>query len=131
MDTIDETDLKILRILQDNSKTTTREIAEILNLSPSPVYERTRKLESKGYIKKYVAILDKKLIQRPITVICMVSLRYHDEGFIDKLFTMIAKGRIDSKVKKMMKDDPKLATAIKKSNDANKELKDILRKINN
>ncbi|MDA9157506.1 Lrp/AsnC family transcriptional regulator, partial [Flavobacteriaceae bacterium] len=43
-----------------------------------------RKLESKGYIKKYVAILDKKLIQRPITVICMVSLRYHDEGFIDK-----------------------------------------------
>ena len=56
MDTIDETDLKILRILQDNSKTTTREIAEILNLSPSPVYERTRKLESKGYIKKYVAI---------------------------------------------------------------------------
>ena len=84
MDTIDETDLKILRILQDNSKTTTREIAEILNLSPSPVYERTRKLESKGYIKKYVAILDKKLIQRPITVICMVSLRYHDEGFIDK-----------------------------------------------
>ena len=84
MDTIDEMDLKILRILQDNSKTTTREIAEILNLSPSPVYERTRKLESKGYIKKYVAILDKKLIQRPITVICMVSLRYHDEGFIDK-----------------------------------------------
>ena len=52
-----------------------------------------------------------------------------DEGFIDKLFTMIAKGRIDSKVKKMMKDDPKLATAIKKSNDANKELKDILRKM--
>lgn len=51
-----------------------------------------------------------------------------EEGFIDKLFNMIAKGRIDSKVKKMMKDDPKLAKAIKKSNDANKELKDILRK---
>jgi Lrp/AsnC family transcriptional regulator, leucine-responsive regulatory protein len=84
METIDETDLRILRILQENSKITTKEIAELLNLSPSPVYERTRKLEKKGYIKKYVAIIDKKLIRRPVTVICMVSLRYHNEGFIDK-----------------------------------------------
>ena len=60
------------------------EIAEILNLTASPIYERIRKLEKKGYIKKYVAILDKKLIQRPVTAICMVSLRYHNEGFIDK-----------------------------------------------
>ena len=66
MEIIDQIDLKILRILQENSKITTKEIAEILNLSPSPVYERTRKLEKKGYIKKYVAILDKKLIQRPL-----------------------------------------------------------------
>ena len=52
-----------------------------------------------------------------------------EEGFIDKFFSIIAKGRIDSKVKKMIKDDPELAKAVKKSNDANKELKDILRKI--
>jgi len=51
-----------------------------------------------------------------------------EEGFIDKLFSMIAKGRIDSKVKKMMKDDPGLAKSIKKSNDASKELQDYLRK---
>ena len=89
MEIIDQIDLKILRILQENSKITTKEIAEILNLSTSPVYERTRKLEQKGYIKKYVAILDKKLIQRPVTVICMVSLRYHDEGFIDKFENQI------------------------------------------
>lgn len=50
-----------------------------------------------------------------------------DEGFIDKLFTMIAKGRIDSKVTKMMKSDPELAKSIKKSNDANKKLKDYLK----
>ena len=35
------------------------------------------------------SILDKKLIQRPVTVICMVSLRYHDEGFIDKFENQI------------------------------------------
>lgn len=83
VETLDDIDLKILRILQKDSKKTTKEIADIINLSASPVYERTRKLEKKGYIKKYVALLDKKLVRRPVTAICMVSLRYHNEGFID------------------------------------------------
>ncbi|CAL2078597.1 AsnC family transcriptional regulator [Tenacibaculum sp. 190524A02b] len=84
MDRIDEVDLKILRILQKNSKTTNKEIANKLNLTPSPIHERIKRLENKGYIKKHVAILDKVLLNKPITAICMVSLRYHDEGFIDK-----------------------------------------------
>ena len=84
MEKLDDIDLKILRILQKDSKKTTKEVAEMLNLSASPVYERTRRLEKKGYIKKYVALLDKKLINKPITAICMVSLRYHNEGFIEK-----------------------------------------------
>jgi DNA-binding Lrp family transcriptional regulator len=81
---LDEIDLKILRILQNNSNKTTKEVAEMLNLTASPVYERIKKLENKKYIKKYVALIDKKLINRPVTAICMVSLRYHNEGFIDK-----------------------------------------------
>lgn len=84
MEKLDEIDLKILRILQKNSNRTTKEVAELINLTASPVYERIKRLEKCGYIKKYVAILDKKLINIPITAICMVSLRYHDEGFIDK-----------------------------------------------
>ena len=81
---IDGTDLKILRILQKDTKKTTKEIADILNLTSSPVYERIKRLEKQKFIKKYVAILDKKKLSVPITVICMVSLRYHNEGFIDK-----------------------------------------------
>jgi DNA-binding Lrp family transcriptional regulator len=81
---IDGTDLKILRILQKDAKKTTKEIADILNLTSSPVYERIKRLEKQKFIKKYVAILDKKKLSVPITVICMVSLRYHNEGFIDK-----------------------------------------------
>lgn len=83
MEKLDEIDLKILRILQKDSKKTTKEIADNLNLTSSPVYERIRRLENKGYIKKYAAILNKKLINQPVTAICMVSLRYHNEGFID------------------------------------------------
>jgi Lrp/AsnC family leucine-responsive transcriptional regulator len=84
MEKLDEIDLKILRILQIDSKKTTKDIADLLNLTASPVYERIKRLEKKGYIKKYVALLNKKLINKPITAICMVSLRYHNEGFIDK-----------------------------------------------
>lgn len=84
MEKLDEIDLNILRILQKDSKKTTKEIAEILNLSPSPIYERTRRLEKRGFIQKYVALLDRKKLNIPVTAICMVSLRYHNEGFIDK-----------------------------------------------
>ncbi len=84
MDQLDQTDITILRILQEDSKKTAKEIAHILNLTPSPVYERIRRLEKQGFIKKYVAILDKKLIDRSVTTICQVSMRYHNEAFIEK-----------------------------------------------
>ncbi|WP_378182371.1 Lrp/AsnC family transcriptional regulator [Aquimarina sp. SS2-1] len=84
MEQLDQTDITILRILQKDSKKTAKEIAKILNLTPSPVYERVRRLEKQGFIKKYVAILDKKLINKSITTICQVSMRYHNEAFIEK-----------------------------------------------
>ncbi len=84
MEQLDQTDIMILRILQKDAKKTTKEIAKTLNLTASPIYERIRRLEKQGFIKKYVAILDKKLIDQSITSICQVSLRHHDEGFIEK-----------------------------------------------
>ena len=83
MKPLDPTDLMILRILQKDGKKTTKEIAKSLNLTISPVYERIRRLEKDGYIKNYVAILDKDLIGRSITTICQVSMRYHNEDFIE------------------------------------------------
>lgn len=84
MEHLDKTDITILRILQKDSKKTAKEIAKILNLTTSPVYDRIRRLEKQGFIKKYVAILDKKLIDRSVTTICQVSMRYHNEAFIEK-----------------------------------------------
>lgn len=84
MEDLDEIDITILRILQKDAKKTTKEIAQLLNLTSSPVYERIRRLEKKGFIQKYVAILDKKLINRSVTTICQVSMRYHNEAFIEK-----------------------------------------------
>lgn len=84
LEQLDETDLIILRILQKNAKKTAKEIAQNLNLTISPVYERIRRLEKQGYIKKYVAMLEKKLIDLSVTTFCQVSMRYHEETFIEK-----------------------------------------------
>ena len=55
---LDDLDLKILQILQENSKQTYTEIGHLLGVAHSTVYDRIRKLEKHGIIKRYVAIVD-------------------------------------------------------------------------
>src|SRR3954452_10118187 len=50
---IDETDLKILTILQQNARTSNAEIARQIEMAPSAVLERIRRLESRGVIQGY------------------------------------------------------------------------------
>ena len=57
-DTLDKTDINILRALQENGRLTIKELAQKVNLSSTPVFERQRRLEGRGYIKKYMAVLD-------------------------------------------------------------------------
>lgn len=91
MEELDEIDKKILRVLQKDAKVTAKELAASLNLTVSPVYERIRRLESLGFIKKYVAILDKNLLNKSVTSICQVSMRYHNEAFIENFEQEIQK----------------------------------------
>ena len=71
--TLDATDIKILRILQEDSNLTTKELAAKVSLSPTPVFERVKQLEKKGYIKKYMAVLDPTKI-KSISVFCNIRL---------------------------------------------------------
>lgn len=75
MDTLDKKDLQILRIMQKNSKLTTKELAAQVNLSTTPVFERLKRLESEGYIKKYIAVLDAEKLNCGFVVFCSVKLR--------------------------------------------------------
>ena len=75
MEILDKTDLQILRVLQNNSRLTTKELAAKVNLSPTPVFERVKRLEANGYIKKYVAVLDPTKLNRGFVVFCSVKLR--------------------------------------------------------
>lgn len=59
--TLDEVDLRILRMLQQNARTTNSEIARQLGMVPSAILERIRKLEAKGVLTGYEARLDPKV----------------------------------------------------------------------
>lgn len=85
MNDIDEIDLKLLRILQNNSNLTVKHISGMVNLSPSPVFERIKKLEQNGYIKKYQAVLDAEKLNRGFTVFCSIKLKQHDRTIGHKL----------------------------------------------
>lgn len=75
METLDDVDLKILRTLQKNAKLTTKELADAVHLTPTPVFERQKRLERRGYIKKYVAILDAEKLNKGLLVFCKVKLK--------------------------------------------------------
>ena len=72
---LDSVDLQILRALQENARLTTKELAARVNLSTTPVFERMKRLEKAGFIKKYVAVLDAEKLGRGFTVFCSVKLK--------------------------------------------------------
>jgi len=83
METLDEIDLQILRTLQKNAKLTTKELAEAVHLTPTPVFERQKRLERHGYIKKYVAVLDAEKLDRGLLVFCKVKLKQINHEIAD------------------------------------------------
>ncbi len=84
---LDSTDINILRAMQQNARLTTKELAQIVHLSTTPVFERLKRLERQGYIKKYVALLDANKLNRGFTVFCNIKITRitHNvaQGFVD------------------------------------------------
>ena len=90
MEMIDRTDGLILRELQKDAKLTTKELAAKVNLSPSPTFERQKRLEREGYIKKYVAVVDPVKVGNGIMVLCNVRLKHHSKEFSRQFTSVIA-----------------------------------------
>jgi Lrp/AsnC family transcriptional regulator, leucine-responsive regulatory protein len=76
---LDPKDFEILRLLQHNAKLTVRDIGLKIHLSPTPTHERIKRLEQKGVIRQYAALLNNKMVRKSIVVICHVSLKEHDK----------------------------------------------------
>jgi len=79
---LDKIDQQILALLEKDATLKTKEIANNIGLSITPTYDRVKRLEKTGVIKKYVAILDRKLINKSVTVICHVTLQKHEQSLL-------------------------------------------------
>ena len=90
MEILDRTDILILRELQKDAKLTTKELAAKVNLSPSPVFERQKRLEREGYIKKYIAVVDPIKTGNGIMVLCNVRLKQHSKEFSQRFTAVIS-----------------------------------------
>ena len=79
---MDAIDKKLLGLLQEDTKKTTKELSLILNLSVTAVYERIKKLEREGVIRNYVALLNRNKIEKAFVVFCHVKLIQHTKDAI-------------------------------------------------
>lgn len=84
---LDEIDIAILNHLQENGRAQRNKIAELVNLSVPSVSERMKKLEERGLIQGYYAILNSKDFNFDITAFLFVQVdgseNYPD--FVDKV----------------------------------------------
>lgn len=71
---MDNLDIKILKLLQQNSRITASEISSKINLSVPAVGDRLKKLDASGIIEKYTVILNAKKMNKNLMIIMFVSL---------------------------------------------------------
>jgi Lrp/AsnC family transcriptional regulator of ectoine degradation len=74
---LDAIDLNILKTLQARGRITKLALAEAVNLSPTPCWERLKRLENAGIIKGYHALIDLERLGAVTTVLVEVVLKQH------------------------------------------------------
>ena len=80
---LDIIDKKLINLLQQDSKQTTKQLSLQLNLSVTAVYERVKKLENQKVIEKYVAIVNKNKIEKSFLVFCHIKLMQHSKEYLN------------------------------------------------
>lgn len=79
---MDNKDKEILRILQEDGRITNQDLAQRVNLSPSPCLRRVKQLEQSGVITGYQANVNAEAYGLPITVFAQVKLDKHSESTV-------------------------------------------------
>jgi DNA-binding Lrp family transcriptional regulator len=87
---IDDTDVAILKELQEDSKTSYRDIAKRLGLSVGTVHNRVKKMMDIGVIKSFAAVLDPEKLGFDLTAVILMQV---DGGHIIEIEKVIAKSR--------------------------------------
>ena len=80
---IDETDRRILKVLQRHGRISNAELSEAANLSASACHRRVQRLEKEGYIRDYVALLNARKMGVPTTVFVEITLQAQADEVLD------------------------------------------------
>ena len=90
-DKLDSTDLRILKVLQIRGRITNAELADEINLSPSACHRRIQRIEERGVIKDYVALLDSRKVGGPTTVFVEITLTAQADEILDAFEKAVSK----------------------------------------
>lgn len=88
---LDDTDIKLLRLLQADSTLSNKQLSYKLHKSIAAVHERVKKLKAQGYIKKTVAILDRHKIGIGLISFSQVFLKAHTFEVLNEFEREVAK----------------------------------------
>ncbi|TIN48435.1 MAG: Lrp/AsnC family transcriptional regulator [Mesorhizobium sp.] len=88
---LDKIDIKILSQLQKNGRVTNVELADLVNLSPSPCLMRVKKLQTEGFITGYSAQIDVSKLGQTLTIFTEVTLKHHQQNDFARFLTAIQK----------------------------------------
>lgn len=83
MTDLDPFEIKILRELQRDANQTTAELAERVGLSVSPCWRRVDRLERDGFIRKRVALIDRRKVGLNAHIFAQVKLNAHGRANLD------------------------------------------------
>nr|WP_281493941.1 Lrp/AsnC family transcriptional regulator [Jannaschia sp. S6380] len=88
---IDETDARILRLVQKDARLTSAQMSQRLNLSASACHRRLQRLEATGAIEATVALVNPRVVGRPTTVFVEISLASQADDVLDAFETAVAR----------------------------------------
>ena len=88
---LDQTDIKLLRLLQKDASLSNKELSYQLNKSIAAVHERVKKLKANGYIKRTVAILDRQKVGIGLISFSQVFLKAHTAEVLNEFEREAAK----------------------------------------
>lgn len=80
---LDATDKRILEVLQENARISNLELAEAVNLSPTPCARRVKQLEDAGIIQRHITILDQEKLGLTLTIFLAVTMEKHNSATFD------------------------------------------------
>jgi Lrp/AsnC family leucine-responsive transcriptional regulator len=91
MKQIDDTNRRILNILQERGSITNAELAGMIGLAPATVFERVKKLEKNGIITNYVALVDPQTVGKTIIAFVFITVNDYTQETIQHLSEEISK----------------------------------------